>query len=197
VLQVADPGFGLASGAGCSTPFSFSKTDLAVRFLDFADAPDQLVPGINYDEMPCPKGKKASKKCKEKNGEKDEDDSPSKTGDNNQPTQTKDQPSKTSDQPSQTSDQASSTTSDAGPTAKADCAAIGRKDMEAPVDEFPEEGEDAIEKRVGGATLQSRRLTLEARKLAPKKGSACEEGIESTTLNSRNYPSAGDTLMVS
>jgi hypothetical protein len=69
-----------------------SKADLANRFWDLANAPDELVPGINYDELPCPKGRKASKKCKEKNGERDEDDveSPSRTGDNNQPTQTRD-----------------------------------------------------------------------------------------------------------
>lgn len=183
---MVDPGFGLASAAGCKTPFSLSKTDLARRFLDFADAPDALVPGINYDEMPCPKGKKASKKCKEKNGETDDNDSPSKTGDNNQPTQT-------SNQPSQTSDQASSTTSDAGPTAKVDCAALGRKDMDDPVEEeFPDEKEDLIEKRVGGPTLQSRRLTLEARGLGVKPGSSC-----GGQLNSKKYPSAGDKVMVS
>jgi len=86
-----EQGFGLASEAGCSTPFSFFKQDLAKRFLDFANVPDELVPGINYDEMACPKGKKASKKCKEKNGDRDNNDSPSKTGSNNndkQPSQT-------------------------------------------------------------------------------------------------------------
>jgi hypothetical protein len=88
--QFVDVGFGLASEAGCKTPFKFSKADLAKKFLDFANAPDGLIPeGINYDELPCPKGKKASKKCKDKNGEGDDDKKP--------PTETKkdDQPKAT------------------------------------------------------------------------------------------------------
>jgi hypothetical protein len=46
---------------------------------------DELVPFINYDELPCPVGRKASKKCKEKNGNDEKEEDPSKTKDNNEP----------------------------------------------------------------------------------------------------------------
>ncbi|KAF2463814.1 uncharacterized protein BDR25DRAFT_362485 [Lindgomyces ingoldianus] len=173
-----DQGFGLASAAGCKTPFSFSKADLAKRFLDFAGAPDELVPGINYDEMPCPKGKKASKKCKEKNGENDNNNAPSRTRDNNQPTKTSQRPS--------------TTTTDAGPTAKADCAAIGRNDMVALLEITPDVEEGLVGKRAVGTTLQNRRL--EARTFRPKKGDACV-GSRKTTVESKKYPSAGENVM--
>jgi hypothetical protein len=62
--QFVEQGCGLANEAGCSSPFSFSKQDLAKRFLDFANAPDDLVPGINYDEMACPKGRKHPKSAR-------------------------------------------------------------------------------------------------------------------------------------
>lgn len=180
-----EAGFGLASEAGCKSIFSFSKTDLAAKFLDFANVPDEQVGPINYDELPCPKGKKASKRCKEKNGEKDEDESetPSKTEDRNQPTETNDQASKTSDQ-------ASSTTTDAGPTARPDCDAIGRNNLENVLEEIPSEPE---EKRTVGTTLQGRRL--QARDYGFKAGTSCKRKRK-TTLDSRKYPQSGDEFMV-
>jgi hypothetical protein len=114
VLQFVDQGFGLASEAGCKTPFTFSKQALAEKFLDFSDAPDELVPGINYDELPCPKGKKASKKCKEKNGETDDEESSSKSRGDSQPIQSSTPPEATTavTQTTQASAQSSATPSD-------------------------------------------------------------------------------------
>ena len=178
-----EQGFGLASEAGCSTPFSFFKQDLAKRFLDFANVPDELVPGINYDEMACPKGKKASKKCKEKNGDRDNNDSPSKTGSNNndkQPSQTaKNQPAKTD---------------------KPNCAAIGRDDLKALASEI--QSDDAVQKRAIRTSLQTRRLELHARDYSEKPGQVCQKkkagggktkGVE---VKSKKYPSAGEDVMV-
>jgi hypothetical protein len=79
VLQFVDQGFRLASEVGCKTPFTFSKQALAKKFLDFSDAPNKLVLGINYDKLLCPKGKKASKKYKKKNSESNDKDSLSKS----------------------------------------------------------------------------------------------------------------------
>jgi hypothetical protein len=197
--KFVEQGFGLASEAGCKASFSFSKADLAKRFLEFADAPDELIPGINYDEMPCPKGKKASKKCKEKNGESDDDKSPSITEDNSQPTQASNQPSTAKNEPSQTNNQPSSTTTDTGPTAKVDCAAIGREDLETLFETIPDEEEGGlVEKRTVGTTLQSRRL--EPRNLKAKPGRTCKgfagEQLGGGELKSKKYPTAGDSLMV-
>jgi hypothetical protein len=167
--QFVDVGFGLAGEAGCPTPFSFSKADLAKRFLDFADAPDALIPeGINYDELPCPKGKKASKKCKERNGDHDDNDKPSPT-----PTKDTSQPAKTSDPPVN--------------TPKSDCAAIGQNDL----DVFLADNPSAVEKRVVGTTLHSRRLQSRN----PKRGEACE-GSRKTEVKSKRFPSSGDVAMV-
>jgi hypothetical protein len=77
-----DFSFGLTTQAGCKSPF-FSKADLFSKFLEFADAPDELTPVISYEQLPCPKGKKASKKCREKNGESEDENPPSKTEANN------------------------------------------------------------------------------------------------------------------
>ncbi|KAH5090123.1 hypothetical protein HBI38_042970 [Parastagonospora nodorum] len=187
-----EQGFGLASAAGCKTPFSFSKPDLAKRFLDFADAPDELVPGLNYDDLPCPKGKKASKKCKEKIGDHNDSGSSSKTEDNKQSTKTPEQTTLTTHSPtySRISGQTSSSAPSATPTVKVDCAAIGRMDMEAFWDEFPEMKEHTVEKRVIGTTLYSRRLEVRT----PKSGVVCE-GTAKTILASKEYPRAGDPFM--
>jgi hypothetical protein len=160
--------------------------NLAKRFLDFADAPDELVPGINYDELPCPKVKKASKKCREKNGEKDSDSSPSKTRNNDQSTQTHTQLSSTV--PSQVASSASSIKA----TASADCAAIGRRESELWFEENAEANEDCISKRFLGSTLHKRRL--EVRDL--KTGLVCKK-LAKTDLSSKNYPSSGAAVMVS
>ena len=194
-----DQGFGLASEAGCKTPFSFSKVDLAQKFLDFADAPDELIPGINYDDMPCPKGKKASKSCKKKNGEADKDRPPSKSKGKDNPTQTNDKPTdkptQSTNSPAQTTVQSStSSTTDAGPTPKADCAAIGRNDMRALSELTPSVEGGSMEKRAVGRTLQSRRL--EVRSFSPKKGKACG-GSRATNVDSKKYPSAKESVMVS
>jgi hypothetical protein len=208
-----DQGFGLASEAGCKTPFSFSKQALAEKFLDFTNAPDELVPEINYDDLPCPKGKKASKKCKEKNGESDEDeDSSSKSGDDNQPTQSSTPPEATTadarptqtnaqssvtptdTQPTETSIQSSSTSSDPSPTATAYCEEIGRQDMEELLKEDPSRYQDPVEKRTVGTTLQSRRL--QARAFKPKPGNLCKD-ISKVEFPSNNYPSSGEAVMVS
>jgi hypothetical protein len=187
----------LASEAGCKTPFGFSKQALANRFLDLSNAPDELVPSINYDEMPCPKGKKASKRCKERNGEKDEDQPPSKTeGNNNKPSPTgnNDHPSKTSNQPSSTSTQPASSTiqssSSASPKATNDCAAIGKNDLETLSDEY--ESDDVTEtKRSLRSSLQSRRL-LE-RSFSKKRGAK----VCNVALESKRYPPSGEQFMVS
>jgi hypothetical protein len=193
VLQFVDQGFGLASAAGCKTPFTFSKAALAAKFVDFSDAPDELVPGLNLDEMPCPKGKKASKECKKKNGES-EDEDPAKTGDNNQPTPTNDP---------QSSAVSSTSTSDSSvPTA--DCAAIGRKDQESLLEENPSLGEepDLPAKRAVGSTLQSRRLEARKRGFSEKSSQPCFTGknvnklIGGMTIKSKKYPTAGDDSMV-
>ncbi|KAF2686380.1 hypothetical protein K458DRAFT_387388 [Lentithecium fluviatile CBS 122367] len=205
VGSAAIPGVGKATTVGMRTGvktakmFKMSMTlrmqqwsgqawaDLAKRILDFADAPDELVPGINYDEMPCARVKKASKKCKEKNGESDNDSTPSKTKDNNQPTQTNNQPSKTSDQPTKTSDQPSRTRSQSSSitpsmvaTAKVDCAAIGRNDMEVLSEENPSIYGDLPEKRAVGTALQSRHL--EVRTLNQKKGQACNHDFRAKSI---------------
>lgn len=171
--------------------FSFSKSELARRFLEFADAPDELAPGINYDEILCPKGKKASKKCKDKNGDKDEDNSntPSKTADSTQPSKSADE-----NQPIQTSTQPSASTIDAGPTATADCAAIGRKDLQVLLEDAPSvEGEESA-KRARRTTFQSRRL--ESRRFSFKEAETCV-GSSKVFLNSKKYPTASEKVMVS
>lgn len=206
-------GLGLASQAGCSDAYSFSLENLISQFGALAGAPDELVPGLDYGKMPCPKGKKASKKCQEKNErEKSEDNNkatqtgnqpPSKTEEDSQPTQTgNERPSTTGDQqqPTQTSKETSSTSDYVGPTAKPDCAAIGRNDFEALMElEIYEEEESLAEKRSLRSTLQSRRL--EARRLKPKEGYACivkDPGgrIRQTKLDSKKYPQSGDKPMV-
>jgi hypothetical protein len=196
-FQFVDQGFGLASEAGCKKPFSFSKADLAKRFLDLANAPDALVPGINYDELPCPKGKKASKKCKEKEGNGGDDDSPPRSADNEQPSQTN------NDQPSRTSSQASSTTTSALATPKTSCEEIGRRDFEQLSKEYPSDEEfdepEVIEERSRpGITFHDRRLKFEeraAKSFRPKKATACE-GSRATKLNSKAYPGAEQAIMV-
>jgi hypothetical protein len=181
ILQFVDVGFGLAREAGCKTPFSFSKTDLAKKFLDFANAPDQLVPGINYDEMPCPKGKKASKRCKERNGESDKDESPSKTRNNNQP--------------SQTSKQSTQSSADTRPTEKPDCATIGKNDLKILSEEV--EIDELTQKRIARTPLQARRLQI--RDYKPKVAEVCKASKNKgsgATLDSKKYPSAGEEFMV-
>jgi hypothetical protein len=217
----------LASEAGCKTPFSFSKTDVAAKFLGFADAPDELVPEIDYDQMPCPKGKKASKKCRERHG--DSDDSSSKSGGDSQPTQKSTSPEATTTdtQPTQTvvqssatptdapssqisvqssssgtrpidiSIQSSSASSDAGPSATADCEAIGKKDLAILLEEDPSLEKDLARNRTAGTTFQSRRL--EARAFSPKPGTVCRRSGKSVKrgFKSLQYPSSGEAFMVS
>jgi hypothetical protein len=172
-----DQGFGLASEAGCKTLFSFSKADLAKRFLDLADAPDELVPGINYDELPCSKGKKASKRCRERNGEDENGNKPSKS----------EAPTKST----VTSSQLSTTSASATPVARKDCAAIGRRDQRVLRQEYPDE---IHEETVGDEVIGGRELL--PRGYAPKKGTACKR-LAATDLHSKNYPSASEPAVVS
>ncbi|KAH7400509.1 hypothetical protein DE146DRAFT_780973 [Phaeosphaeria sp. MPI-PUGE-AT-0046c] len=155
-----DQGFGLASEAGCKTPFKFSKADLAKRFVDFSDAPDELVPGINYDTMPCPKGKKASKKCRDRNGEQDSDESASKTKDS----------AKSTSASVVSSVVSSIVSSSATPLPTADCAAIGRRDTEALQEEYPSLEDGIGGQESTGVELRSPHLQPRYR---PKTGQAC------------------------
>ena len=183
----------MAREAGCQVPFGFSKPDLAKRFLDFANAPDQLVPGIDYDNMPCPKSKKASKRCRERNGESNEEKRPTKTENNNQPSPTSHNTftsqaniQSSGSQPSTHSATPSSSSANARTTA--DCAAIGRDDLEALLEDFKSD-EIIEEKRDARVSIHSRRL--QARGYNRKSGDVCK-----VTLTSGRYPTAGDKFMV-
>ncbi|KAF2796644.1 hypothetical protein K505DRAFT_335026 [Melanomma pulvis-pyrius CBS 109.77] len=169
-----------AREAGCKTPFLFSKADIAKRFLDFADAMDELVPGVKFDEMPCPKGKKVSKKAKRRIVRKT--------------TMTLHRAQKTA--PNQPRPAISPCPQQLmlGPMAKADCLAIGRNDMEALLEIASDvEGEGLAEKRAVVTTLQSRRL--EARSFRPKSGDTCQKS-KLTQMPSKEYPSSGENVMI-
>ncbi|KAI8937308.1 hypothetical protein NX059_006515 [Plenodomus lindquistii] len=180
-----DQGFGLASEAGCKAVFKFSKADLAKRFLDFADAPDELVPGINYEEMPCPKGKKASKECKKKNGEDDRSDVPSKTQASSPPASTT------------TSSQASTPTSTVIPQATRSCDSIGRNDLKYLTDMDSDNSGGEMVKRTLGMAFHDRRLQERAPQF--KRGDACKfknNDPKRVTLLSKKYPPSGDPFMI-
>jgi hypothetical protein len=148
------------------------------KFADLANAPDALVAGVDAGDLPCPKGKKASKVCKKKNGDSDDGDEKSKSDPpkhdppkhnppnndlpkNNRPTKPKEEP-KTE------------------PTLKPNCAAIGRNDM-------PHDG--GVKQRALRTPLQDRRL--ETRDFGFKYPKVC-----SVKLLSKEYPQSGDKFMV-
>jgi hypothetical protein len=69
-------GLSLSKSAGCGEP-PFSLAKLVEKFLDFADVPDDTIPGgMDYRSLPCPKkGCKGTKHGeKKKNDDKKDDD---------------------------------------------------------------------------------------------------------------------------
>jgi hypothetical protein len=127
-----------------------------------------------------PKRKKASKKCKEKNGDRGNNDPPSKPGNNNNNNHNQ-QPSKTANnQPAKTD--------------KPDCDAIGRDDLKALASEI--QSDNAIQKRATRTSLQTRRLKLQTRGYGTKKGEVCKKKGKGVSVDSKKYPSAGEKFMV-
>lgn len=148
--------------------------------------------------MPCPKGKKASKKCRERNGERDNDESQTKSKDSPKSTTATPASSTTSGSaapPKSTPASLTSSTmsSSATPIPTADCAAIGRRDTEVLQEEYPDL-EDGPEEERDNSGNQDRSIHLEARagSYKPKRGKAC--GID---FWSGKYPPSGDEFMVS
>lgn len=144
--------------------------------------------------MPCPKGKKASKKCKERNGDRDDDKPASKTKDEGGSAA-----SKTSNSARSTSVGVTSSivSSSAMPSPTTDCAALGRRDEEMTREMFPD-AEDFLDEGTGedaAGVISSRDLqTRESYK--PKKGSVCAGSAE-FQLVSGKYPPSGAAFMVS
>lgn len=90
-------GLSLSKEAGCGEPpFSISK--LVGAFLDFANVPDETVPGgIDYQNLPCPKGGCKGTRYREKPGH----DKPKSIAPN-KPSVTQEKPIPTSDKTSPT-----------------------------------------------------------------------------------------------
>jgi hypothetical protein len=158
-------GISLSQDAGCGAP-PFSIAKLVAKFLDFADVPDNTVPGgIDYQALPCPKGG-----CRgTRQGERRDDDKKTKT---EAPTKSTAPPTTLSSSPILSS---SSFTPSA--TAKVDCNLISKG------------SQNSVSVRRNILENRMHRQRIEKR---GKTGIACLDQEPEWSISSFNFPSSGD-----